>query len=403
MDSATSIDTADASTFLRSVNPADGTFSEHFLMPITGFENNGNPVMPKGFLAHYDLYLTLDASGKGGAFDTLDVALWADPKGNNGPISVSEGHDPSFANGTEGNIMLATGTKVSASLAQDSTGTRHANFVEMLTPTEPGSKLSDGALKAGSLLQERLNSPASVLSSIPQADGSTINLLNEGTAKIDFPVADTMQYANNVFSILQSDGTFQAHRVDPVTGFTRLGDSVVPAGFGSDYGLYFDITDTGTIGPAGQTFVSSTFKLMLDPGNHDGSVTSTPDGISFANTGATGTQDDIVLGTGTMISGVATIDPATQARTTHFVEAYTPGAFDAQSPIMDAPATLDFLNNTGTSPLVATPGPNGTTIQTINGGRGAVTSVPEIGAGDTILIPNIPTHALHHGMRFMHC
>jgi hypothetical protein len=80
----TPIDTADASTFLRSVNAADGTFSEHFLMPITGFENNGQPVIPKGFMDKYDLYLTLDASGTGPTFDTLNVTLWADPKGNDG-------------------------------------------------------------------------------------------------------------------------------------------------------------------------------------------------------------------------------------------------------------------------------------------------------------------------------
>jgi len=402
MDSTTPIDTANASTFLRSVNQADGMFSEHFLMPITGVENNGKSVMPKGFLDDYDLYLSLDATGKGPVFDTLNVTLWADPKGNDGPVSVSKDHDPSFASGSKGDIMLATGTKLSASLAQDSTGTRHANFVEMLMPTELGSKFSEGALKAGSLLQERLTSPPSTLSSIPQADGSTINLLNGGTAKIDFPVADAVQYSNNVFAIVQPNGSFQAHRVDPVTGFSLSGNSVVPAGFGTKYGLYFDITDSGTIGPTGQIFASSSFKLMLDPGNHDGKVTSTPNGISFANTRATGTQDDIVLGTGTMISGVATIAPATQAPTTHFVEAYTPGDFNARSPIVDATATFDFRNIPGPTPLTATPGPNGTVIRTLNGGTGNVTSVPDIGAGDTILIPNIPSHHMHHGMRFMH-
>ena len=72
-------------------------------------------------------------------------------------------------------------------------------------------------------------------------------------------------------------------------------------------------------------------------------MTSTPDGISFANTEATGTQDDIVLGTGTMISGVATIDPATQARTTHFVATYTPGDSNALSPI-EMGAWRGFLN-----------------------------------------------------------
>jgi hypothetical protein len=186
----TPIDTALASTFLRSVNPTDGSFSEHFLMPITGFQNNGQAVMPKGFMDKFDLYLTLDATGGGGVFNTLNVTLWADPKANDGAVSVDASHDPSFANGTKGDFILATGTKVSASLAQDSTGTRHANFVEMLTPTELGSKFSDGTLKAGMLMQEILTSPASKLSSIPQPDGSSINLLNGGTATIDFQSAD---------------------------------------------------------------------------------------------------------------------------------------------------------------------------------------------------------------------
>lgn len=189
MSHFTPIDTALASTFLRSVNPADGSFSEHFLMPITGFQDNGQAVMPKGFMDKFDLYLTIDASGGGGVFNTLNVTLWADPKANDGAVSVSASHDPAFANGTKGDFILATGTKVSASLAQDSTGTRHADFVEMLTPTALGSKLSDGTLKAGMLMQEVLTSPASVLSSIPQPDGSSINLLNGGTAVIDFPSA----------------------------------------------------------------------------------------------------------------------------------------------------------------------------------------------------------------------
>ena len=84
----TPTDTANASTFLRSVNQPDGSFSEHFLMPITGFENDGKPVIPKEFGKAYDLYLTLDATGKstvsGTVFDSLNMALWADPKANDG-------------------------------------------------------------------------------------------------------------------------------------------------------------------------------------------------------------------------------------------------------------------------------------------------------------------------------
>src|SRR5882762_6282094 len=103
----TPTDTADASTFLRSVNQADGSFAEHFLMPITGFENDGNLVIPKGLDKAYDLYLTLDATGKGTVFNSLNVTLWADPKANDGTPGVSATSDPSFSNGTKGDIVLA--------------------------------------------------------------------------------------------------------------------------------------------------------------------------------------------------------------------------------------------------------------------------------------------------------
>ena len=58
----------------------------------------------------YDLYLTIDASGKGTVFDSLNLTLWADPKGNDGTPSVSETSDPSFSNGTKGDFALAHGT-----------------------------------------------------------------------------------------------------------------------------------------------------------------------------------------------------------------------------------------------------------------------------------------------------
>ena len=243
MDFFAPTDAADASTFLRSVNQSDGSFSENFLMPISGFENNGLPVIPKGYDKAFDLYLTVNASGKGTQFDSLDVTLWIDPQGNDGAVGVNESCDPSFSGGTQDDIALATGTMVSAHLTMDSSGARHADFVEQLTPTLAGKTLSDGSLEEGTLLQEQLSpGPDTTTQSLPQVDGTTINLLVDGVAKIDAPSFDAVQYQNNVFSTVQPDGTFVSHRLDPVTGFTLNGDCVVPAGFGTSYGLYFDIS-----------------------------------------------------------------------------------------------------------------------------------------------------------------
>jgi hypothetical protein len=400
----TPTDTADANTFLRSVGQADGSFAEHILMPITGLENNGHSVLPEGFGKDYDLYLTVDATGKGTAFTSLNVTLWADPKANDGTPGVSAQSDPSFSHGTKGDIALATGTLVSATLNFDpTTGTRHADFVEKLTPTLAGTILSGGSLKAGALLQEQLTTPATAFKAMPQADGTTITLVTGGTAKIDAPRFDAIQYTNNLYSVVQPDGSFLSHRIDPVTGFSLDGIPALPPGFGSTYGLYFDITDTGTSTPTSLSFTSSTFKLMLDPGNHDGAVTSTVNGITFANTGLKGAADDIVLGTGTMVSGVASFDPATGIRTTHFVENFVPTPGSANfSPVLNTSAIFDLLNTGPASLLVNTPGPGGTTIQTINGGTGVAKSAPEIGAGDTILVPNLSFGVEHHELGFIY-
>jgi hypothetical protein len=402
MDFFTATDTANASTFLRSVNQTDGSFSERFLMPITGFENNGQPVVPKGFEKSYGLYLTIEATGKGTMFDSLNLTLWADPKANDGTPSVSEISDPSFSNGTRGDFALAHGTLASATLMQDATGTRHANFVEDLTPTLAGTLLSGGSLRPDTLLQEQLTSPASVLTATPQADGTTVNLLQGGTAKISAPSFNAVQYQNNLFSIVQPDSTFVSHRIDPITGFTLNGKGVVPDGFGTSYGLYFDITDTGNSTPTSLSFTSSTFKLMYDPENQNGAVTATSNGIGFDNTGANGAADDIELGSGTFVSGVAGVDPSTGFRTTHFVENFVPIDQAGLSPFVNSPAMFDFLNS-GSAVVVNTPQSDGTIVQTFNGASdGVATSVPEIGDGTTVLVPNISSEHFHPRMGFLH-
>jgi len=399
----TPTDTADASSFLRSVNQPDGTFSEHFLMPITGFEDGGNQAIPKEFGKAYDLYLTLDATGKGSVFNSLNVTLWADPKANDGTPGVSATSDPSFSNGTSGDIVLATGTMVSAQLSQDAAaGTRHADFVEKLTPTLAGTILSGGSLKAGGLLEEKLTTPLDVRESISQPDGTTINLVIGGTAQIDAPSFDAIQFTNSVYSVVQPDSTFVAHRIGVVTEFTAAGSPVVPDGFGSSYGVYFDIIDTGSSTPNSLSFTSSTFRIMLDPGNNNGAVTATPTGISFANTGATGAQDDIVLGTGSMISGIATIDPVTHARHTEFIDSYTPVGANPLSPFLSTSAVFDMSGAPGPSaPLVNTI-VNGVLIQTINGANVNVTSVPAIGASDTLLFPDIAFGLFEHKLGFIY-
>jgi len=191
MDHFTPVDTMNGSLFLRSVVEPDLTNSVHFLMPVTGFDYQGQPVTPPGFDKEYDLYLTIDATainnpnGTVNHYTSLNVTLWADPKNDAGTPSVSETSDPAFSNGMANDIVLATGTMVSASMTLDpTTMIRQADLVESLTPTLEGTILLDGSIKPGSLLEEKTTALPANFQAFPQPDGVTINIVSGGTVQI---------------------------------------------------------------------------------------------------------------------------------------------------------------------------------------------------------------------------
>lgn len=199
MSMFTHVDAIDASNYLQAVAQPNGVTVENFIMKVTGFSDNGAVVMPKGFDTDYGLYLTLNAIIVNGVFETLNATLWADPKNNDGtPSATTTGIG--FSNGMSGDIALATGTMVSAELSMNpTTQVRSANFVESLTPTLEGSVLSGGSLKTGSLLQEQLTTPPSVFQSgLPGPNGSTINLVNGGSAVITLDEPDNTILVPNI-------------------------------------------------------------------------------------------------------------------------------------------------------------------------------------------------------------
>ena len=66
-----------------------------------------------------------------------------------------------FSNGTANDIVLATGTMISASMMFDPTTSARGRFCpESLTPTLDGSLLSHGSLQQGGLLEEQLSTPS---------------------------------------------------------------------------------------------------------------------------------------------------------------------------------------------------------------------------------------------------
>jgi hypothetical protein len=192
------VDTLDTSTFLRAVVQPGGTSTvERFLLPVTGLENNGQPVTPRGFGSLYGLFLTIDATLAANSFTSLNVTLWADPKNDASNPGVSETSDPAFANGMANDIVLATGTMVSGSLSFDpATGIRHADFVESITPTLAGSVLLHGSIQPGTLLHEQLTTPPTAFQSLPQADGTTVNTVTNGAAQVTVDSGGTIEVPN---------------------------------------------------------------------------------------------------------------------------------------------------------------------------------------------------------------
>jgi hypothetical protein len=192
MNHFTSVDTLDTSNFLRGVTQPNGSFVVNFLQPVTGLESNGQQVMPAGFGKDYDLFLTINATGISSlpsgvvqSFSTMNVTLRADPRGNDGTPSVSETSNPSFSNGMTNDIVLATGTMVSASMMFDPTSmVRSADFVSSLTPTLEGSLLLHGSIQQGSQLEEKLTTPPNAFNLWEQPDGGLIDTVTDGSGSV---------------------------------------------------------------------------------------------------------------------------------------------------------------------------------------------------------------------------
>ena len=183
--------------------------------------------------------------------------------------------------------------------------------------------------------------------------------------------ADTMHDSSYLRGVGQPDGSSLAHHFDIITGFSLNGSPVMPVGFGTAYGLYFDLTDISTFAAPPQVihFISGSTVLKADPGNQNGAVSATVGGIGFANTGPTGEADDIVLATGSVVFASSNLDLATNVLDVHFVDTITPAPGQAgffQSPVLDGSIFLDlFFSQPFDFDMSMLP--DGTPITTFNG------------------------------------
>ena len=128
--------------------------------------------------------------------------------------------------------------------------------------------------------------------------------------------ADAIDGIHNLYdvspTVITPTDVYTVHFLEPITGFKLNGAPVATPGLNGtpgapgSYGLYLVMQNqTEAIGPPKTyDYLSGTVKLMLDPGNNDGTASSTfPAGVGFSNTGPTGTADDITLASGHLLSG----------------------------------------------------------------------------------------------------
>lgn len=187
---------ADAMTltnYLRLTNVTDlttlrQTFSGTHIQTIDGFTLGGAPVAAPGLNSGYGLYFQIGLVGSfpvnpGGAVigpavtSVLNMQLIADVgHDDGGVVNNAAGIGFSNAAGVTDDVVLATGSLVSASLAVSSTGTRNAHYVTTLQPAASEAGFFVGPSFAADLDIE-LNSPLSTFQVTPLDALTTLQVI----------------------------------------------------------------------------------------------------------------------------------------------------------------------------------------------------------------------------------
>ena len=190
---AFSADAMTLTNYLRLTNVTDlttlrQTFSGTHIQTIDGFTLGGAPVAAPGLNSSYGLYFQIGLVGSfpvnpGGAVigpavtSVLNVQLIADVgHDDGGVVNNAAGIGFSNAAGVTNDVVLATGSLVSASLAVSSTGTRNAHYVTTLQPAASEAGFFVGPGFAADL-DIQLNSPLSTFQVTPLDALTTLQVI----------------------------------------------------------------------------------------------------------------------------------------------------------------------------------------------------------------------------------
>ena len=219
-----------------------------------------------------------------------------------------------------------------------------------------------------------------------------------------FAPVDTLDTSTYLHSVVYPNNSFALEWLMPVTGGQGNGQPITPPGFDNDYGLYLTIDASGILGqttptPIASQFTSINVTLWADPQNDAGTASSTVEnGASFSGP----TSNDIVLATGSMVSGMMSVDPNTGIRTATDVETLNPtlaGTVLLRGSIMPGDQITENFTTQPNEFQVATPG-DGTSVDLVTGGAATVTFSNSDGSPATISVPT--DSLLKPALTFLH-
>lgn len=220
-----------------------------------------------------------------------------------------------------------------------------------------------------------------------------------------FTPVDTLDGTLYLRAVSPGDLSNSIHFLEPVTGLETNGQPMTPPGFDKEYGLFLTIDATAINNPDNSSvnhYTSLNVTLWADPKNNDGtpSVSENSD-PAFSN----GMTNDIVLATGTMVSGSMSFDPTTMLRHADLVESLTP-TLDGTILLHGSIKPGDLLEEKTTAPpetFNAYPQSNGGLITTVSGGTVQITLSDPNGDPDTFQLPNLPSDFFQHSvLKFIH-
>ena len=219
--------------------------------------------------------------------------------------------------------------------------------------------------------------------------------------------ADDITTVNYLHSIVMGDGSFAEHLIDPITGFSLGGAPVSVPGLNSSFGLYLSVDATGTIVAGKTTYSMLDISLMADVGNNDGTPSATlgtasaPGTLAFSN--PTGVADDIVLGSGSLLSASMSLDAAGTRHAT-YLDTFDAAPDESGFYVSPTPFTHlqieELLTTLPSAFTQSAPDSTGRSEIAVNGGGGeAIFAVPEPSTWSMIAVGGVALLGIMHRNR----